>query len=107
MSKKFPDLKTDEEADDWLQSADLTDYDLSEMKKVRFELAPKDASISLRLPAGLLATLKTRAAEANMPTQRFIRVLIEAQLSEGSAKAKGKPAAKATRAVVRARKRAA
>jgi predicted DNA binding CopG/RHH family protein len=107
MSKKFPDLKTDEEADDWLQSADLTDYDLSEMKKVRFELAPKDASISLRLPAGLLTTLKARAAEANMPTQRFIRVLIEAQLSEGSAKAKGKPAAKATRAVVRARKRAA
>ena len=55
MSKKFPDLKTDEEADDWLQSADLTEYDLSEMKKVRFELAPKDASISLRLPAALLA----------------------------------------------------
>ena len=107
MAKKFPELKTDEEADDWLQSADLTDYDLSEMKKVRFELAPKDASISLRLPAGLLATLKARAAEANMPTQRFIRVLIEAQLSEGSAQAKGKPAAKATRAVVRARKRAA
>jgi len=103
MSKKFPDLKTDEEADDWLQSADLTDYDLSEMKKVRFELAPKDASISLRLPAGLLATLKTRAAEANMPTQRFIRVLIEAQLSEGGAKAKRKPVSKATRA----RKRAA
>jgi len=50
MSKKFPDLKTDEEADAWLQSADLTDYDLSGMKKVRFELARKDASISLRLP---------------------------------------------------------
>jgi predicted DNA binding CopG/RHH family protein len=107
MSKKFPDLKTDEEADDWLQSADLTDYDLSEMKKVRFELAPKDASISLRLPAGLLATLKARAAEANMPTQRFIRVLIEAQLSEGGAKSKRKPVGKATRAVAWARKRAA
>jgi predicted DNA binding CopG/RHH family protein len=107
MAKKFPDLKTDEEADDWLQNGDLTDYDLSEMKKVRFELAPKDASISLRLPAALLATLKARAAEANMPTQRFIRVLIEAQLSEGSAKAKRKPAGKATRAVARARKRAA
>ena len=46
MAKKFPELKTDEEADDWLQSADLTDYDLSEMKKVRFELGPKDTSIS-------------------------------------------------------------
>jgi predicted DNA binding CopG/RHH family protein len=107
MSKKFPDLKPDEEADDWLQSADLSEYDLSDMKKVRFELAPKDASISLRLPAGLLATLKARALEAGMPTQRFIRVLIEAQLSEGSAKAKRKPTGKATRAVARTRKRAA
>jgi predicted DNA binding CopG/RHH family protein len=59
-------------------NADLTKYDLSDMKKVHFERAPKDATISLRLPAALLATLKTRAAEANMPTQRFIRVLIEA-----------------------------
>ena len=107
MSKKFPDLKTDEEADDWLQSADLTDYDLSEMKTVRFELAPKDASISLRLPTALLATLKARAAKDKMPTQRFIRVLIEAQLSESGAKAKRKPAGKATRAAARSRKRAA
>ena len=107
MSKKFPDLKTETQADDWLQSADLTDYDLSEMKKVRFELAPKDTSISLRLPAGLLATLKARAAEANMPTQRFIRVLIEAQLSEGTAKTKRKPAGKTTRTIARSRKRAA
>jgi len=49
MSKPFPDLKTDEETEDWLQSADLTEYDLSDMKKVRFELAPEDASISLCL----------------------------------------------------------
>jgi hypothetical protein len=39
MSKKFPDLKIDEEAEPWLQGADLTEYDLSGMKKVRFELA--------------------------------------------------------------------
>jgi predicted DNA binding CopG/RHH family protein len=106
MSKKFPDLKTETEADDWLQRADLAEYDLSDLKKVRFELAPKDASISLRLPAGLLATLKARAAAAKMPTQRFIRVLIEAQLT-GATKAKRKPAAKATRGIARSPKRAA
>ena len=33
MLKKFPDGKTDQEADEWLQSADLSEYDLSEMKK--------------------------------------------------------------------------
>ena len=37
MSKKFPVLKSDEEADRWLQRADLTEYDLTEMNKVRFE----------------------------------------------------------------------
>jgi hypothetical protein len=41
MSKKFPDLRSDEGADAWLQSADLSEYDLSGMKKVRFELRAK------------------------------------------------------------------
>jgi predicted DNA binding CopG/RHH family protein len=91
MSKKFPDLKSDEDAHSWLQGADLAEYDLSGMKKVRFELARKDASISLRLPAALLATLKANAAKANMPTQRLIRMMIEAQLGRASAKPRRKP----------------
>lgn len=97
-------MKSDEDADAWLQGADLTEYDLSGMKKVRFELARKDASISLRLPAALLATLKANAAKANMPTQRLIRMMIEAQLGESAAKPKRKPQRK-TRA--RTGKRAA
>jgi predicted DNA binding CopG/RHH family protein len=104
MPRKFPDFKSDDEADAWLQGADLTEYDLSEMKKVRFELARKDASISLRLPAALLATLKAEAAKANMPTQRLIRMLIEAQLATG---AKAKPPRKPARPAGRAGKRAA
>jgi predicted DNA binding CopG/RHH family protein len=104
MSKKFPDLKSDEDADAWLQGADLTEYDLSGMKKVRFELARKDVSISLRLPASLLATLKANAAKANMPTQRLIRMMIEAQLGESAAKPKRKPQRKTQ---VRTGKRAA
>ena len=107
MSKKFPVLKSDEEADRWLQRADLTEYDLTGMNKVRFELARKDASISLRLPAALLATLKIEAAKGNMPTQRLIRMLIETQLAERSAKAKRKAPRKPARPNPRAGKRAA
>ena len=88
MRKKFPDLKSDEDADAWLQGADLTEYDLSGIKKVRFELARKDASISLRLPAALLATLRANAAKAKMPTQRLIRMMIEAQLGQAGANPK-------------------
>lgn len=107
MSKKFPDLKGDDEADTWLQSADLTEYDLADMKKVRFELARKDASISLRLPAALLASLRAEAVKANMPTQRLIRMLIEAQLAERTAKAKRKAPSKPARPSARAGRRAA
>ncbi|MBV8796264.1 MAG: hypothetical protein JO136_15140 [Hyphomicrobiales bacterium] len=107
MSKKFPDLKTDEEADAWLQGADLTQYDLTDMKKVRFELARKDASISLRLPAALLASLKEEAVKANMPTQRLIRILIETQLAARTAKAKRKAPRRPARPSARAGRRAA
>ena len=107
MSKKFPDLKSDDEADRWLQRADLTDCDLTEMRKVRFELARKDASISLRLPAALLATLRAEAAKANMPTQRLIRMLIEAQLAQKTAKASRRAPRKPARPNARAGKRAA
>ncbi len=107
MSKKFPDLKSDDEVDAWLQSSDLTEYDLSEMKKVRFELARKDVSISLRLPAALHATLKAEAAKANMPTQRLIRMLIEAQLAKPGAKAKPKTPRKPSRPGAQLGRRAA
>jgi predicted DNA binding CopG/RHH family protein len=106
MSKKFPDLKSNDEADARLQGADLAEYDLIEMKKVRFELARKDASISLRLPAALLATLRAEAAKADMPTQRLIRMLIEAQLAQRTAKAKKAPRRPA-RSSARSGKRAA
>jgi predicted DNA binding CopG/RHH family protein len=102
----IPDLRSDEEADAWLKAADLSEYDLSGRKKVRFELAREDASISLRLPAALLATLKATAAKANMPTQRLIRMMIEAQLGQADAKSKHKPQRK-TRASVRTGNRAA
>jgi predicted DNA binding CopG/RHH family protein len=107
MSKKFPDLKSDDEADAWLQGADLTEYDLTEMKKVRFELARKDASISLRLPTALLATLRAEATKANIPTQRLIRILIEAQLAQRTVKAKRKAPRKLARPSARWGKRAA
>lgn len=106
MSKRFPDLKSDDEADAWLQGADLTEYDLTDMKKVRFELARKDASISLRLPAALLASLRAEAAKADMPTQRLIRMLIEAQLA-ARRKPKRKAPSKPARPGARGGKRAA
>ena len=55
MKKKIPPFKDDEEAEAFVATADLADYDLSGAKLVRFELKRKDKS-NLRLR---LATPKT------------------------------------------------
>jgi hypothetical protein len=41
MKKKLPVLKTDEEAEAFVATADLTQYDLSDMRPLRYEFAPK------------------------------------------------------------------
>jgi predicted DNA binding CopG/RHH family protein len=78
--KKFPVLKTDEEAENFLETADLTEYDWSDMKRVQFEFKNKDARVNMRLPASLLAEVKAAAAKAGMPYQRFIRQALEGAL---------------------------
>ncbi len=61
MKKKLPILKTDAEAEKFVDTADLSEYDLSGFKKIHFEIKPKNADISLKLPAELLAAVKIKA----------------------------------------------
>ena len=78
MKKKLPKLKSDKEAEDFVATADLTDYDLSGMKRMRFEFAVKDKRVNMRLPNALYDAVKKRAARAGVPYQRFIRQVLEA-----------------------------
>lgn len=75
--KSLPPLLTDAEAERFTDEADLSDFDLSGFKPVRFELAAKDESIHLRLPAPLLEAVKAEAAKQNIPYSRFIRMTLE------------------------------
>lgn len=77
---KFPPLTTHQEAEDFLENADLLEFDLSTMKPVRFELAPKDERLTIRVPATLLAQLKAEAKKLKMPYGRFIRMKLEHSL---------------------------
>jgi hypothetical protein len=61
MKKKIPIFETDEAAERFVETADLTDYDLSQFKPVRFELERKAARVNMRLPEPLLAAVKARA----------------------------------------------
>jgi predicted DNA binding CopG/RHH family protein len=78
MDKKpLPALRTDAEAERFVDTADLTQYDLSGMVGVRFELKPKDKTVNLRLPQELLEAVRSQAQRAGMPYQRFIRMALE------------------------------
>lgn len=78
MKKPLPSLPTDEEAERFVAEADLTDYDLSGLRIVRFEFQPKSERVNMRLPKSLLDAVKASAAKAGMPYQRFIRQVLEA-----------------------------
>jgi predicted DNA binding CopG/RHH family protein len=75
--KPFPQLRSDEEAEDFVATADLTQFDWSCMKKVTFEFQPKDTSVNLRLPKALLDAVRNRAQEEGVPYQRYIRLVLE------------------------------
>ena len=77
MKKKWPALKTDEEAERFVAEADLTEFDFSQMVPMRFELRHKDKSVSLRLSDALLEAVKRTAARQGIPYQRFMRQAIE------------------------------
>jgi predicted DNA binding CopG/RHH family protein len=79
--KKLPELKTDEEAAHFVESADLSEYDLSGFKPMRFEFEPKAARINMRVPAALLAAVKRVAEARGIPYQRFIREALEHAIS--------------------------
>jgi predicted DNA binding CopG/RHH family protein len=81
--KKLPMIKTDSEAAAFIADSDLTKFDLSTLKPARFEFAPKEARINMRLPGQLLEAVKSAAKRQGMPYQRFIRQALEQALNTG------------------------
>lgn len=80
MTPKVPHITTDEEAEAFLDE-DLSGLHFTQFKPVRFELREKDARVNMRLPQGLLDSLKARAQAQKIPYQRLMRDLLEQGLS--------------------------
>ena len=80
--KKLPVLKTNEEAERFVDEADLSEYDLSGFKTMHFEVEKKDARLNMRLPGTLLAALKASAKQRGIPYQRFVREALEKALGQ-------------------------
>lgn len=75
--KQFPVLLTDEDAERFVDESDLSKYDFSGFKPMKFELRRKDARVNMRLPTPPLERIKQRAAVAGIPHQRLMRDLME------------------------------
>jgi predicted DNA binding CopG/RHH family protein len=78
--RKVPKFETDEEAEAFLEQ-DLSDLDFSQFKPFRFEFSPKAAQLNMRLPEALLDAVKTKAKEQGIPYTRYIRQLLEHDIS--------------------------
>ncbi len=81
MKKKVPRLRTDKEAEAFLEQ-DLSDLDFSQFQPARFEFEKKDEQINMRVPRPLLAALKARAKARGIPYTRFIRQILVASTSD-------------------------
>lgn len=78
--KPLPSLKSDAEADRFVDTADLSQYDLSGFKPMRFEVAKKEAALNMRLPAVLMDAVRAKAKAQGIPYARYVRRVLEADL---------------------------
>jgi predicted DNA binding CopG/RHH family protein len=79
--KTIPRFKSDAEAERFVETADLSEYDFSQFKPFRFEFEKKSARVNMRLPESLLKSVKERAKKRGIPYQRFIREALEASVA--------------------------
>lgn len=76
MNKRLPILRTDAEAEAFLEG-DLSEYlTLENFRPVQAEAARKDKSINLRISQRLLEAVRKEADHQGVPYQRFIRQAI-------------------------------
>jgi predicted DNA binding CopG/RHH family protein len=87
--KPVPVFKSDEEAGEFWMTHDTTEYmDWSKARRVTLpNLRPSTATISLRLPQGLLNELRILANERDVPYQSLLKVF----LAERVAKERDRP----------------
>jgi predicted DNA binding CopG/RHH family protein len=76
MNKRLPQLKTDREAEDFLEG-DLSNLDFTQFQPVHFEFEKKDEQINLRVSGSLMAAVRARAKARGIPYTRFIRETLE------------------------------
>jgi predicted DNA binding CopG/RHH family protein len=97
-TKPIPRFRSEAEEQAFWADADATEYfDLNSAVRARFpNLKPSTATISLRLPQGMLDELKVLANQRDVPYQSLLKVF----LSERIASERGRPRRRSRRTSV-------
>lgn len=82
--KKIPKFKNDDAERDFWATHDSSEYmDWNKAKKARFSnLRLSTATISLRLPEGMLEEVKILAQKRDVPYQSLIKMIIDGKIRE-------------------------
>jgi predicted DNA binding CopG/RHH family protein len=80
-NKPMPSLRSDAEAEHFVDTADLSQYDLSSFRPMRFEIARKEANLNMRIPVPLLDAVRAKAKAVGVPYGRYVRMLLEADIA--------------------------
>ncbi|MBI3185276.1 MAG: BrnA antitoxin family protein [Myxococcales bacterium] len=82
--KKLPKFRSEDQERKFWGQADSTDYvDWAQAKRVVLpELKPSQRTISLRLPAMMLAELKWLAHKRDVPYQSLMKVFVAERLAK-------------------------
>jgi len=82
--KKIPSFNTEKEEREFWESHDSTEYfDLSKAERATLpNLKPSTKTISLRLPEGLLDSIKVEANKRDIPYQSLIKVWLAKEIQE-------------------------
>ncbi len=82
--KKIPKFKSEQQEREFWESHDSSEYlDLSKAEQAILpNLKPSTKTISLRLPEGLLDSIKVEANKRDMPYQSLIKVWLAKEVQE-------------------------
>lgn len=74
--KEWPTLSSDEAAVEFVDQADLSEFDWSQAVPIKMEFRKKNSQLNVRLPESELEKVKIAAQSQNMPLSRFVRLMI-------------------------------
>ncbi|MBB3810711.1 CopG family antitoxin [Pseudochelatococcus contaminans] len=79
--KPWPTLPDDKAAEDFVDNADLSEYDWNAAEPISYEFKKKSSALTMRIPQSLLDAVKTKAKSKGIPFTRYVRMLIEQDLA--------------------------